>query len=179
MILAGNYGLEIETPAGNIFCHPQARDARAELEKVRDLLQKEIPAQYLFILEDHGLSLCLHFHKTPAFMVKDFHEIVGKVARCFKGLHFKQLATSYEVWPAIKWDKSNGLNKMLHMSALNPAEVITLYAGDSIVDEPAFSWVNEHAGISILVGKRNSVARFSVEAPSQLHELVHYLSKPR
>lgn len=171
-ILAGNYGLEIEFPTGARFIHPQAQSARINLEKARDLLEKRLMPQFECILEDHGLSLCLHFHKTPESLQEEFHTKVRELAADFPELYFKLLATSYEVWPAIDWDKSHGLDKMLELAKLSPDEIILLYAGDSIVDEPAFDWVNLNNGISILVGKRNSKARFSLDTPSRLHELI-------
>jgi trehalose 6-phosphate phosphatase len=171
-ILAGNYGLEIECPSAGQFCHPEAQAARSRLEAARDMLWQKLPADFNTILEDHLLSLCLHFHKTLAAKQPRVHELVGVVEKACPQLYFRRLPSSYEVWSVNGWDKSHALDKMLHMCRLNPDRSLTLYAGDSRVDEPAFAWVNKHDGISILVGQRDSQAKFSLASPEEVQALI-------
>ncbi len=178
-MLAGNYGLEIEQPHGVCFCHPTAHAARPFFEKTKALIAKDLPEKFQSILEDHGLSLCLHWHKTPEDLRKEFHTIVSDIAKTVPELYFKTLTTSYEIWPDIEWDKGYGIAKMVELSELGADNIVPLFAGDSLVDEPAFAWVNEHAGASILVGKNRptTLAKYTLESPSLLHGLINRIEQ--
>ena len=176
-ILAGNYGLEIELPSGAYFCQAQAQSRRKYLEQALRRLEQNLEAPQMYILEDHGLSLCLHFHKTPVRLSESLHKSVSLVEQGLPQLYFKRLPTSYEVWTVCDWDKSHGLAKMFELVNFGPSDVTLLYAGDSRGDEPAFVWTNKHAGISVLVGKRDSEAEFALETPAHLHKLLGCLEQ--
>lgn len=177
LILAGNYGLEIECPGKARFCHPQALAARGSLERAKHALLEMVPDELRTILEDHGLSLCLHFHRTPARLIDRLHGCVREVETQFTDLYFRRLPTNYEVWALTGWDKSHGLSMMLELSGLRPEEVMPFYAGDAVVDEPAFAWINQHQGVSILVGSRPTEAHFVLGKPELLHDLIHRLDE--
>ena len=178
-MLAGNYGLEIEQAHGVCFCHPIAHAARPFFEKTKALISKDLPEKFKSILEDHGLSLCLHWHKTPEDLRKEFHTIVSDIAKSVPELYFKTLTTSYEIWPDIEWDKGYGIAKMLELSELEADNIIPLFAGDSLVDEPAFAWVNGHSGHGVLVGKNRptTLAKYTLETPFLLHELINRIEQ--
>jgi trehalose 6-phosphate phosphatase len=174
-ILAGNYGLEIEGNSFGRSCHPQVASARSELALAKKLLEEKLRCDFQTILEDHELTLCLHFHKTPGALQEDFHSVVRQVEGTFPQLFFKKLPTSYEVWTVRNWNKADGLTRMLALSRMDPESITLLYAGDSQDDEPAFAWTNRHNGVSLLIGKRNSRAKFALATPFQLHELLSRL----
>ncbi|MEB3244837.1 MAG: trehalose-phosphatase [Vampirovibrionales bacterium] len=53
--------------------------------------------------------------------------------------------------------------------------ILLCYIGDDLTDEPAFTWVNAHNGISIAVGKTHpetTEARYHLENVAQVHQLL-------
>lgn len=171
-ILAGNSGLEITAPGNINFLHPSAAHSRGMFDTAKMILHDRLPAQYKTILEDHGLSLCLHFHLTPGEMQEQVVQTFKYVQEKLPNLKVKRLPTSFEVWPAFHWDKACGIEEILQQTNINPTESLIVFAGDSVPDEPAFEWVNEHQGISIGVGYRGEKSAFKLDTPAQLHELM-------
>lgn len=172
LILAGNYGMEIKVPKGTEFRHPVADAATGLLNQARDRLQRTLLPQYKTILEDHGLSLCLHWHLAPLTFRERISMLVEELSTQTPGLRFKKLPTSYEIWPAVDWDKAHGLDQMLRLSRFSPHDVLFMYCGDSAPDEPAFNWVNQREGISIRIGKSTAEAQYVLETPEKLHQLI-------
>ncbi len=174
LILAGNYGLEIYIPGHEQFRHPQAERWRPLLVRARDSLAEGLGAQTGAILEDHGFSLCLHWHLTPARMRGVVDGAVGSLARDFPDLRVRCLPTSYEIWPPIDWDKSASLDEIKKICGLD--DWLCLFAGDSEGDEPAFRWVNAQGGISIRVGEKgDSAATCRLQSQRQIVELLRDL----
>lgn len=152
LFLAGNYGMEISSPQGDVFIQPFALDAVPALKEVRDRLAALVNPQMGAILEDHGYSLCLHWHLVAPERVPELKMIVNEVQTAFPGLHFSILPTSYEVKPQTKWDKGEALNQIFNTYNQMLGNSLILYAGDSSADEPGFAWVNNRGGISLKVG---------------------------
>ena len=172
-ILAGNYGMEIHISSTLNYKHPKAEEVRELLGQIREKLIESLVPQFEAVLEDHELSLCLHWHRTPEPFRPQIHTIVKEICKDKPQLQLRALPSSYELCPAVDWDKSHGLEEMLRLARLRTEDVMLVYAGDSVADEPAFAWVNHHEGISIQVGSHSSHAQFRLESPSQLHELIH------
>jgi trehalose 6-phosphate phosphatase len=152
LILGGNYGLEIKYPHGSKYVHPAAHNAFSTLEKVKMRLDAQIYEDWRTILEDHGLTLCWHWHMTPESQRQMVHDTLDNLRQEFPHLLFQSLPTSYEIWPMVEWDKAKGLDLMEAFVEANPESWQYVYAGDSERDEPAFEWVNRRGGISIKVG---------------------------
>jgi trehalose-phosphatase len=178
-ILAGNYGLEIHVPAPGelIFSHAVAEASRGLLYQAKQEFKKIMLPEYQTILEDHGLSLCLHWHLSPRIYREKICLLVEELTMQSPGLEFKQLPTSYEVWPAVDWTKANGLRQMMQMTQSTHDKVFFLYCGDSIPDEPAFEWVNSHRGVSLHIGRKaDTSASFRFDSSRYLHELIDELN---
>jgi trehalose-6-phosphatase len=92
-------------------------------------------------------------------------------------LFYKILPTSYEVWPPLEWDKSNGLEQIFLANKWDLNDALVLYMGDSDSDEPAFNWTNKHKGISIRISpdKVKSQAQFRIAGPKDVQEIVELL----
>jgi len=178
LILAGNYGMEISFPDKQNVVNSTAASSRPLLSAAKDKIQEKVPPEAQTILEDHGLTLCLHWHLTPAKHLDLVHNIVSELKHLFPELIFRALPTSYEIWPPIKWDKAYGLDEMERILQIDWQDWVPLYAGDSRSDEPAFKWVNDRQGISIYIGTDNgSTAKFQIESPAQMPEFLAKLVK--
>ena len=152
LFLAGNYGMEISSPQGDVFIQPFALDAVPALKEVRDQLAAHIKPETGAILEDHGYSLCLHWHLVPPDRLPRIEETVATLKKAFPGLMFSTLPTSYEVKPLTTWNKGEALNQIFKTYHQMLNDSFALYAGDSSADEPAFAWANARGGISLKVG---------------------------
>jgi trehalose-phosphatase len=176
IILAGNYGMEIIFSDKSSFVLNAASSARPLLEKTKEKLQQLLSSNSKTILEDHGLTLCLHWHLTPPDQIENVHNTVQQVQDTLTGLTWRKLPTSYEIWPAVSWGKAHGLDEIARVLKIDWHKCFVLYAGDSTSDEDAFDWVNQHHGISVNVGKnRPSAAQFNIDSPAGAAELLKQL----
>lgn len=173
--LAGNYGLEIQFSDGSYFVHPKAREAAHSLQHLMPLLKKDLGSWYNLIFENHGFSLCVHWHLTPPNLRDELH---GKMKRWkleYSNLRFVRGLTSYEILPNFDWSKGNALDLIREQLELGSDGLFPVFFGDSSGDEEAFSWVNGLRGLSVRVGdcKRTNACRSfaSVEA------VVNYLQE--
>jgi trehalose 6-phosphate phosphatase len=152
LFLAGNYGLEICSPKGEFLIQPMALDAVPSLKEMRDRLASLTSPRINAVLEDHGYSLCLHWH-TVAVEERDLvHQKVAELKEHFPLIETHALTTSYEFKPRMLWSKGSALRQIYMQEQADLANAYPIYAGDSEADEPAFDWVNDHGGISIKVG---------------------------
>lgn len=197
LILAGNYGLEVMFPDGELFVHPRALDSVAIMKEVRDELFVSMDHRNGAILEDHGYSLCLHWHRVPLAFREQLHAAVVSVADRYPQMQFRTLPTSYEVLPDFHWDKgmavaaidrklrSESGDEWWHHNDSENGDVedaglprAYFFAGDSHADTPAFIWINQRNGISVRVGEPELLgARFAVNEPADLHKLLNYFRR--
>jgi trehalose 6-phosphate phosphatase len=178
LIQAGNYGMEISFPDGQNFVNDTAALSRPRLSATKKKIEENMPLAAKTILEDHGLTLCLHWHLTPAEHLETVHRFVRQLEQSMPDLIFRDLPTSYEIWPPIKWDKACGLAEMERILHINWQDWLPLYAGDSRSDEAAFKWINDRQGISLHVGADStSIAQFEIESPARMAEFLAELVK--
>ena len=179
LFLAGNYGMEISSPQGEVFIQPFALDAVLALKNVRDRLTTMMPGDSKAILEDHGYSLCLHWHHVPEDRMPELRDTLAELKRSFGGLMFTTLPTSYEVKPLTTWNKGEALIQIFktYHQMLNNSFV--LYAGDSMADEPACAWVNNRSGISVRVGPGGfeTCSKFQLRKLETMRTLLRELAK--
>jgi trehalose 6-phosphate phosphatase len=179
-ILAGNYGLEVLFPDGTECIQPHALNAVPLLKTVRDDLSEKLDLDDGPILEDHGYSLCLHWQNVPIAQRDNLHAAVVSIADRFPDLIFRRLPSSYEVLPNIPWDKGSGLSFIASNAPGHTEERMHFFAGDTMADSPGFVWTNERAGISIRIGAGDNLgARFRLDTPAELHEVLEYIARRR
>lgn len=177
IILAGNYGLELRLADGSEIVEEKALCAIEELQSIRDGLLELANPYYGGILEDHRLSICLHWHKVAANKMDQFRAIVNGVKEDCKNVRFGVYPTSFEFFPDIDWTKGNGLELILSKSAEEAgcaSDPFILFCGDTDSDEPAMKVANARGGISVRVGTdiKSTVAKCKFERPAQVGELL-------
>lgn len=180
LILAGNYGMEVTFPDGRSMVESRAQAAVPQLKELRDQLAHHIDLTTGAILEDHGYSLCLHWHRVPATAQDELHVSVAELLKRFPQVTLKTLPTSYEMVPNMAWDKSLALGWIdAHLDG-PPEGRFYFYAGDSEADTPAFDWVNQRNGISVRVGKMDHLgARYRLGRPADLLGLLKHIATLR
>lgn len=173
IVLAGNYGLEVRFPEGQIWQHPETEPSLAALDQVKRYVETVLTKPYNTILDYHGLSLCMHWHLTPEDRLLEFHGIVDKLKHQNQNLIFVDRPTSYEVLPSVPWSKANALDLIQTKMGLSTGNFFPVYFGDSEADESAFLWTNEHDGLSVKVGgSETSSALLRLASPSDVKEIL-------
>jgi trehalose 6-phosphate phosphatase len=152
--LAGQHGLERRDSAGRHYQHattPRAKDAiEAHL---RPVLQRH-PG---LLLEDKGLSLALHYRRTPQ-LASYVHRLLHSLVEGVKdSLQLQKGKRVVEIKPA-GYDKGTAVEDFLAEPPFRGRRPV--YIGDDTTDEHGFAVVNRHDGISIKVGKGRSQARY-------------------
>jgi trehalose 6-phosphate phosphatase len=176
VVLAGSYGLEILFPGGAKFVHPAASAAVPQLGAVKQEIQRLLPYETGVILEDHGVSLCLHWHCVEPDRQALVHDIASRLKQAFPEVWFKTMPTSYEVQPPVEWDKGRALDEIESRLGMDSTSTAYVYAGDSDSDEVAFQWVNARGGVSIRVGAPLPTnASLQLDEPADLEELLRDL----
>lgn len=179
VILAGNYGMEVLFPDGSEAFLPEALSAVPQLKELRDRLACAIDLSSGAILEDHGYSLCLHWHNVPLSRRGEIHSAVNSLSDAFPQVSIRQLPSSYEMLPNVDWTKGKALN-FLGSNLKLDEEVLYFFAGDTEADSPAFEWVNERGGISVRIGPGGNLgASFQLAQPEQLHAVLRYTLEKR
>ena len=172
LILAGNYGLEISFPSGKRFLHSAAVSALSEMIELEDMLTVIVARECGLILDRHKYSLCLHFHKLPSHKHNKLHLLIQKLSQSFPTLFCRRLSTSYEFLPPCKWDKSNAIDEIVEQISPRETPFFVVF-GDSEADEPMYSWVNKHNGLSFNIGSKvSSNARVRLHSPEELRTLL-------
>ena len=174
LFLAGNYGLEICSPKGEFLIQPGALEAVPSLKEMRDRLAVLTSPRINAVLEDHGYSLCMHWHTVPVEEREFVHSKVLEIKDHFPLIETLSMATSYEFKPKMPWTKGSALRQIYMQEQADLANAYPIYAGDSEADEPAFDWVNDHGGISIKVGSGvfKTCSKFQLADTEDLRKLL-------
>lgn len=175
-VLSGNYGLESRLGSGKPLLHPHALASRNEMMQVLAQLQ-ELGGG--LILEDHGLSLCAHYHLCSQAEISKLKELVENLSESTRNLKFHKRPTSFEVMPGFDWDKGKALDFICSALAESNGGAnygSYIYAGDSDGDEPAFAWVNARGGTSIRIDLNSrTAAAYRLDSPELLIGLLKTL----
>ncbi len=163
--VAGLHGLERRTPDGHMHrCDSGAGDIAAARERLQAFAATNINIH----LEDKGLSLALHYRRAPE-QASACEEIIGSLAAASDGrLEVQAGKMVFELKP-VGGDKGDAV--MAFMSAPPFAGRTPVFVGDDVTDEHGFAVVNDHDGISVVVGDRTpSAARLRIKDIAALYE---------
>jgi trehalose-phosphatase len=179
LFLAGNYGMEISSPQGDVFIQPFALEAVPTLKDLRDKMASSVADFPGAILEDHGYSLCLHHHRIAEDLLPRLHDLIADLKQRYNELLFTKQRTSYEVKPLAHWSKGEALDQIFTTYQKTLKDSFIFYAGDSPPDEPAYSWANARGGVSLKVGDGvfETCSRFQIDDVGTARTLLHELAK--
>ncbi len=166
-ILAGTYGIEIREKNGRRVNRVSKELIRPRLEKIKahweDLLQERDG----FYLEDKGWALALHARFADDAEAEGIITSARMVAEAEEGMDDLRILGGHkflEVVP-LAADKGRTIEQLLEQYPWENA--IPIYIGDDDKDELAFTAVNNHGGISIVVARepRPSEGQYRLETP--------------
>ncbi|MBK9144726.1 MAG: trehalose-phosphatase [Candidatus Melainabacteria bacterium] len=179
--LAGNYGLEVRLRDGSAIVEAAIAEAIPELETIVRRLAPLADEDTGGILEDHGLSICLHWHRIAESRMAFVREQIQAIREDLDKVRFQDYPTSFEFVPDIDWSKADGLRVLERRLGLGGKNVFSLFFGDTDSDEPGFEWSHSRGGSSVRVGspKVASIAKYRLERPAQVGELLSRLLELR
>lgn len=180
LFIAGNYGLETALPKQNPTVNEKAKAAELTLKQARNMLAPLARPEINAILEDHGYSLCVHWHTVPVESREALHQHINQVANEFSDLLVRAHPTSYEFLPDVQWDKGRALAALDQLVPPDGARAY-VFIGDSPPDEPAFDWVNARGGVTVRVGSggANTCSKFQVADTTEIAKLIILLIEAR
>lgn len=170
LILAGTYGVELETPDGEIH-HPEGYNRlRPALDRIKTYWEGAIAGKNGFYLEDKGFAIALHAKfatDTDAQIVLSSAEKWAKEDGKPDNLMILDGHRFLEVAPRSA-DKGKTVRHILESYPIKRA--LPIYLGDDDKDESGFEAVNEAGGMSILVAEepRETQAHYRLENPRQV-----------
>ncbi|MEZ5154065.1 trehalose-phosphatase [Rhodococcus zopfii] len=174
----GSHGLELVGPAGERYENPDVLAATPALDRVARLLEEHLDAVPGVLVEHKRFSIAVHYRAAPD-RVDEICATVHEIAGTEDSLRIVGGRNVLEVRPIVAWNEGRALRWVLghvtHAEGLLP-----MYIGDDLADEDAFDALAPE-GIGIVVrseesGNRRSAARFAVNDPEQVHELLQRLA---
>jgi trehalose 6-phosphate phosphatase len=167
--MAGLHGLEI-TVNGFSWQHEAVTRASTAVEALASVLTPIVAAVPGARLEEKGAALAVHVRGVARDSRPALLEATERAARPWlEARTLRSLAgiDVHEYLPAAAWNKGDAVRWIAHDVQRRTGETPwTAYFGDDLTDEDAFHAVDD--GVSIVVGRRASAARFRLESPSEV-----------
>jgi trehalose 6-phosphate phosphatase len=164
--VAGLHGAEYRLAGGLFPCRPEHHP---DLRRAIDELEERFAAEPGVLIEDKGCSVALHWRLAPeagdlaSDTIREMAEALGSGYRLQLG---KAVA---EVLPA-RASKGGIIRHFLTQAPYRGRRPI--FIGDDLTDEQAFESVDALGGVSIRIGPGPTRARYRVEAPAVLRNLL-------
>jgi trehalose 6-phosphate phosphatase len=183
LLLAGTYGVELQTPEGEWVERVDYADIRPRLEALKPCWEQLIAERDKFFLEDKGWAMALHARFAGE---EEAHRILGAArdlaVEAASSGPFRVLGGHkfLEIGPKLA-HKGQTVQYLLERYPF--ADAKPLYLGDDDKDEEAFGVVKAHGGIAVLVTAepQDTQADCCLESPYAAHRwlsnLPAYLDK--
>jgi trehalose 6-phosphate phosphatase len=177
VLLAGTYGIELQTPGGERIDRVSYDVIRPRLDDLKPRWEQLIASRKGFFLEDKGWALALH----ARFAVKDeaerlLDEARGMASEAASSGPFRLLGGHkfLEIGPQLA-HKGRAVAYLLERYPWPGA--LPVYVGDDDKDEEAFGVIQAHGGIAVLVASelRNTQADCRLESPQAVRQWLETL----
>jgi trehalose 6-phosphate phosphatase len=151
--VAGQHGVERRDAKGRITRH---RVEAASLTSSRARLREAAARHEALVLEDKGLSLALHYRRSPALgsyvhrLMRILQQEIGSDYTVLTGKRIVELKPSGK-------DKGQAVQEFMEEQPFKGR--LPVFVGDDVTDEYGFAVVNSLGGYSIKVGPGPSSAQ--------------------
>ena len=176
---AGSHGFELAGPQGQYYENPDALAAVPVLHHATRALTDRLRDVPGVLIEPKKYTVAVHYRNVAADRIDEVVATVRDVATSGEvRLGVTGGRKVVELRPDVDWDKGRALNWVLeHIH--DARSLLPIYVGDDLTDEDAFDAVSA-TGVGIVVrsseiGDRRSAARFAVNDPAQVRELLQRL----
>ncbi len=151
--LSGQHGLERRTSTGQLRAHTAGLGARKEISlRLQPLLNRH-PG---LLLEDKGLTLALHYRQAPQ-LASYVHRLMREVvASTTERLCLQTGKRVVEIKP-VGFDKGTSIAEFMAETPFLGR--MPVFLGDDTTDERGFAAVNHMGGLSVKVGRGQTIAR--------------------
>lgn len=172
IILAGTYGVEVQSPDGETINRLDYGKIRPSLNQIKPNWERLILNREGFYLEDKGWSLAIHARYAAEIESDRILETARKAAaRIMEPATFRLLGGHrfLEISPLLA-NKGRAVEYLLEKYPFPGA--LPVYAGDDDKDEEAFELIKQEGGVSILVAKevRRSKADLQIRSTDAVRE---------
>ncbi|MBF9232712.1 trehalose-phosphatase [Microvirga sp. BT350] len=164
--IAGLHGLEHRIGDELYLCDPEDHPRLRDMVRRLDESVKHKPG---LLIEDKGCSVALHWRLAPQekeFALAMAHAALEALGNGYRIQYGKAVA---EIVPSGA-GKGNVIERFLHQTPYRGRRPI--FIGDDLTDENGFKLVNAHRGLSVRVGRGETVAQQRVGTPSDLRHLL-------
>jgi len=185
ILMAGSYGLEIQTANGETVHAAEFGLVRPLLDRLKQLWTHLLDGRSGFYLEDKGWTLAIHgkdaAEEEAAVVLHEARQQAQALLEQEKGdlFHLHGGHRFLECRPG-STDKKRTFE---HLLGTNPIHKDTLpvYLGDDDKDEVAFEAIQAHEGIAVAVGERlrDSSADCYLASPQAVRQWLRDLLKSR
>lgn len=176
---AGSHGFELVGPDGQHYENEEASDAEPDLVRITSTLCERLGTVPGVLVEGKRFAVSVHYRNVDAERVDEVISTVRAAVAEEPRLRLTSGRKIVEIRPDVDWDKGRALVWALgHVGA--SSDVLPIYVGDDLTDEDAFDAI-EDSGFGVVVrhtedGDRRSAARFAVDGPAQVHELLQRIA---
>lgn len=165
----GNHGLEADGP-GFAFRHPGLEGVEESVHGLAEILEKKLSDIDGAIVEDKGYSLVVHYRLVSEGEVEKLREgflqEVNSIGQKLFGV--KENKMTFEAVPKIRWDKGEIVKLLVdEVSGKMDSRFKTVYMGDDATDEDAFKALSELDGLTVVVGEKQSSAKYYVKSQGE------------
>ena len=186
VLLAGTYGIEVQTPGGERLDRLEYEAVRPTLEDLKPQWAALIDGRDGFFLEDKGWALALHARfADPAetdSVLSTARQLALDAAEEGPADAFRLLGGHkfLEIGPRLA-HKGRTVEYLLNSRPW--PESVPVYLGDDDKDEEAFGVIQAHSGLAIVVAPtpRDTKADFRLQSPQAarhwLRQLLAHLNK--
>lgn len=169
----GNHGLEIQSPDGRVWVHPQARRCEPLMKRLSRRLAQEVSDFPGVFVEDKGVTLSVHYRLMPRYLSpRPLHERIRLLVAGQR--HRVRLTKGKKVWeirPRLQWNKGFAMRRLLGLAV---GDWIPVFIGDDYTDEEGFKSLGPEA-ITVRVGyKKDSHARYRLKSQRQVAPMLEY-----
>ena len=167
IMLAGTYGIELQTPEGERINRDDKSKMRPLLAALKLQWKELINSKKGFFLEDKGWTLAIHARFAEEHIAKEVLAAAKSEAVALIGSSSLRLRSGHkflEIGPKLA-NKGSTVNYLLQRYPSSQA--LLIYLGDDDKDEEAFSVIKACGGIAIQVASepRDTLADWRLESP--------------
>jgi trehalose 6-phosphate phosphatase len=167
--MAGLHGLEIAVN-GRHWQHPAVAPAAAAVAALEEELAPIAHATPGVRLESKGAAVAVHVRGVARELRASVLEAADRAAEPWlQSGALRRLvgADVHEFLPAAYWTKGDAVRWIVHDVVRTTGQAAWVaYFGDDLTDEDAFRAIDE--GVSVVVGRRASAARYRLESPADV-----------
>lgn len=172
VILAGTYGIEIQTPEGERINRVEYDQIRPTLEAIKPRWAALIAGNDDYFLEDKDWALALHARRAPdeeaESTLRAAYDILDKMVTLEPHFRLVEGYKFLEISPKLA---HKGKNIRYLMEQYPWPNSLPIYLADEDKDEEAFAALKEMDGLAVLVAPeaRETYADFRLESTGAVH----------